>query len=137
MEVADQYFALFAAIVIDGCDQIAAEMLGAGEIRNFSWAELGCQGELGARHQPMGEVVALGVEDYALRRNGLQLLFQFVHVFRSSDFVEIGQTKYEVSKAELLGEDLAQVFEQCGRTFAQKRIAFGERSRTKLGTAGL
>ena len=110
---------------------------GLGKIRNFSRAELGRQRKLGARHQPMGEVVALRVKDDAFRRNGLQLLFQFVHVFRPSDFARIRQTKHEVAKPELLGQYLAQVFQQRGRTLAQKRIARGVRPRAELGAAGL
>ncbi len=95
-------------------------MFGARKIRNFSRAELGRQRKLGARHQPMGEVVALRVKDDAFRRNRLQLFFQLVHVFRSSDFVRIRQTKHEVAKPELLGQNPAQVLQQRGRTFAQK-----------------
>ena len=34
----------------------------------------------------------------------LQLLFQFVQIFRAADFACIGQAKYEVAKAELLGQ---------------------------------
>ena len=89
-------------------------MFGAGEIRNFSRAQFGRQREFGARHQPVGEVVALRVKDDAFRRDDLQLLFQFVHILGSSHFAPIGQTKHEVAEAELLGQDPRRSFSSVG-----------------------
>src|ERR1700674_2979925 len=137
LEVADQHLALLAAILVNRLDQIAPQMFRAGKIRNFSRTELGRQRKLGSCHQPMGEVVALRMKDDAFRRNRLQLLLQLSQVFRPSDFTRIRQTKHEVAKPELLGQYPAQVLQQRGRTFAQKRIALGVRPRPELGAAAL
>ena len=85
----------------------------------------------------MGEVVALRVKDDAFRRNRLQLFLQLSQIFCPPDFTRIRQTKHEVAKTELLGQYPAQIFQQRGRTFAQKRMALGMRPRPELGAAAL
>ena len=111
VEVADDQLALFAAVVVDGFDQVVPQMFRTGKVRDLSRPQLGRQSEFGSRHEPMRKVVALGVIGEAFGRNRLQLFFELIQVLRAAYFFQIGQTKDEVAKTELLGENPAQVFQ--------------------------
>src|SRR5260370_24736598 len=66
LEISDQYFVLFPAIVVDGGDEIAAQVLGTIEVGNLARPQLGRESEFGARHQPVREVIALRVVHEAI-----------------------------------------------------------------------
>ena len=51
----------------------------------------------------MRKVVALSVVGEAFGGNRLQLLFEFVQIFRAAYFFRIWQAKYEIAEAEVLG----------------------------------
>ena len=80
IEFADQRLALLAAILRDGFDHIVAQVLHRSEVADLARPQLLRQRKLGARHQPMREVIALGVIDQALFRDGAQQVLQLVQV---------------------------------------------------------
>ncbi len=137
LEIADQDFVLLAAVIVDRLDQIAAQMLGTVEVRDLARAQLGGQGELGARHQPVREVIALRVIHHAVGGNRLQLFLEFVQIRGPAHFVLVGHAENEIAESERVGQDAPQIFQQRGRTLAQERIAFGLCPRAKLCAAGL
>ena len=92
----------------------ATSVLGACEIGNFARAKSLSEDEFGSRHQPMREVIALGVIREAFGRNRLQLFLKLVQIFGAPHFRQIRKTKNEVSKTKLFCEQPAQVFQQGG-----------------------
>src|ERR1035437_6017793 len=112
IEFADERLTLLAAILGDGGDEIAPQVLGVLEVGNFARPQLLCQSKLGARHQPVREVIALGVVLNAFRRNRRQLGLQFVQVNRAPDLsLAVGEAEDEVAEAHLINHDAAQVSE--------------------------
>ena len=115
VEFADQDLALLAAIFGDGFDQVATQVLGIGEVGDLARPQLLRQRELGARHQPVREVVALRVIGDALCRDRGQLRLQRIQVAGAANFgLLVRQAKDEVAETDLLGQDVAQVAQQRG-----------------------
>src|SRR3974390_935704 len=100
IEVADEHFILLAAVIVDGFDQIAAQMFRSIEVRDFARPELGRERELRTRHQPMRKVIALRMVHQAIGGQRLQGLFQLVQILGSSYFSLVGHTKNEIAETE-------------------------------------
>ena len=77
IEVGDQDIRLLPPVLADRRDQVVAQLLDGGEIGDAPRAHLLRQGELGARAEPVGEMVPLGVIG-VLRRHGAQLILKAV-----------------------------------------------------------
>ena len=85
-EVTDKDFALFAAIVGNGGDQVAAQVLGTGEIGDLSRAQFLGKSELRSRHQPGRKMITLRVVGDAFCRYFLQHGFQRAQIGGASHF---------------------------------------------------
>ncbi len=137
LEVTDQDLVLLTAVVVDGLDQITAQVLRAVEVRHFARPEFGSQRKFRARHQPVREVIALRMVQQALGGQHLQGLFQFVQILGAANFLLVGHAEDKITEAELIGQNAPQIFQQRGRPFTQERVPLGMRARTKFGPARL
>ena len=111
VEVADQRLRLLAAVLGDRVDQVVAQVLQTGEVRDLARAQAVGQRELGARGEPVGEVVPLGVVADALRRHRVQLRLERLEVGRAVHLAPVGQPEDEIAEGELLHHEAAQVVE--------------------------
>ena len=89
-------------------------MLRTTEVGDLAWPQLSRQREFGPCHQPVREVVTLGVVDDAFGWDRLQLLFQFVQVFGAPHFALVGHPEHEVAESEMVGQNAAQIPQQRG-----------------------
>src|ERR1019366_7795740 len=134
IEFANERLGLLAAILGDGCDEVAPQVLGVREVGNFPRPQLLGQGELGARHQPVREVVALGVVFNALGRDRRQL----VQVTGAPDLgFAVGEAEDEVAEARLVHQHAPQIAQQGRRALLQEAKPLFVGARHELGAAGL
>src|ERR1017187_6105861 len=138
IELADERLGLLAAILGDGCDKVAPQVLSVLEVGNFARPQLLGEGKLGARHQPVREVVALGVVFNAFGRDRRQLGLQFVQVTGAPDLgLAVGEAEDEVAEARLVHQHAPQIAQQGRRALLQEAKALVEGALHELGAAGL
>ena len=85
IELADEGLALLAPVFRDGGNQVVAQVFVGAKVSDLARPQLLRQGEFGARHQPMREVVALAVVGEAFLRNRMQQGLQRIQVGGAAD----------------------------------------------------
>ena len=92
--------------------QVRADGLQRGEVGHLERPQAVGQLELAARHEPVGEVVALGVVAQGGDRDALEALHELAHVGGPGHLAAVGQAEDERAEAQVVGQEAAQRLHQ-------------------------
>ncbi len=114
-EVGDHAALGLAAEARDGLDQERAQVLDVPELVHLAGPDGRRQLELGARAQPVREVVVRGVVLHGFGRHGVQQPDQRLEVGGATHFGAVGQAEDELAEAEILQHEPPQILQQRAR----------------------
>ena len=113
-------------------EQEGAQFLGCAEVADPPRPQAARQVELAARDQPVGKVVALGVEDQRADVDPRDAFLQFAEIVRAHQLGPARQAEDEVAEAEVAVDEGAELGQQLRRLLVQEGRAAG---RDRLGLA--
>ena len=120
LKIGDAPALAFPAVIAQIGDDHIPQIIHRLKLRHPPRADLVRQPELGARFQPFGKVIVVGVIADALFRHHRQLLFQGKQVVGPTHFLIVGRLEHKIAETEVVDHKLAQVVQQGQRIFQQK-----------------
>ena len=133
LEVRNRGAAAAVAVLLDGLEQVAPQVFVRREVGHLPRAHALRQRELGARLQPLREVVALGVVGDALARHDAQQLLERLQVARAAHLGAAGPAEDEVAESEAFDHEPPQVVQEQRRPLQQERGTHRRRQRLVRG----
>ncbi|MBK6735514.1 MAG: hypothetical protein IPG61_15835 [bacterium] len=103
-EIGDDAGLVFVAELAERADEVAADRLEVREIRHLDRLDARREFELGAGHQPVAEMVVLGVEGDGFGGHAGEGFLEVAQVAGAADLEAVGVAENEVAEAEV-GED--------------------------------
>ena len=121
VEVAYLQLRLIVAVLGDGGYEPGAQLLGGLVVGDAAGAQAVCEGELGARRKPRGEVIPFAVVHDALDLHRGQHLFEAAQVLGAPQLSPVGHAEHEVAEREVLHDEPVQFAQHRRRPLEHER----------------
>ena len=111
---------LLDVIAMQRRNERLSKIIDGGKVVDRARPQLVSKVKLGPRFEPIGEVVAFGVEKKALVGDHVQLLFEIAQIMGAGHFTAVGHIENEITEAEIPADEPLDIMKQPRRILHQE-----------------